>query len=164
MTWHDRIVRACKHSIEHSKLSNSHIKATIKYIRDMEITRREDTSASFPPSRLQPARLNRYTILELAHLPNMEREVMVEDWLESVYGKAVAAAKAISEVPARIQEIHDLDILLEKCSMGKILPNEGRVPASRPPTSTERSPLCDVDTEMVERKIYKWRKWATESV
>ena len=91
---------------------------------------------------------------------------MVEDWLESVYGKAVAAATAISEVrvPAGIQKLHDLDELLEKCSMGKILPNEGRVPASRPPTSTERSPLCDVDTEMVERKIYKWRKWATESV
>ena len=89
---------------------------------------------------------------------------MVEDWLESVYGKAVARVKALSEVPAGIPECHDLDKPLEKCSMGKILPSEGGVLASRPPTSTERSPLCDVDTEMVERKIYKWRKWATESV
>ena len=83
---------------------------------------------------------------------------MVEVWLESVYGEAVEPATAIPEVPAGIQELHDLDKLLE------ILGNEGRVPASRPPTSTERSPLCDVDTEMVERKKYKWRKWATESI
>ena len=130
----------------------------------METTRREDTKAGFPSSHSQPARLNQYTILELAHLPHIEREVMVKDWLESVYGKAVAPAKARPEVPAGIPEFHDSDELLEKCMMGKILPSEGGVLASRPPTSTERSPLCDVDTEMVERKIYKWRKWETESV
>ena len=88
----------------------------------------------------------------------------MEDWLESVYGKAVAPVKGLSEVPAGMPEFHELDKPLEKCSMGKISPSEGGHLASRPPTSTERSALCDVDTEMVERKIYKWRKWATQSV
>ena len=77
---------------------------------------------------------------------------MVEDWLESVYDKIVAPAKALPEVPAGVPEFHDLEKSLEKCSMGENLPSEGGVLASRPPTSTERSPLCDVDTEMVERK------------
>ena len=133
-------------------------------MRDMETTRREDTKAGFPSSGSQPARLNQYTILALAHLPNIQRENMVEDWLESVYGKAVAPAKGRCEVPAGIEEFHDLDKPLETCEMENVLSSEGRCPASRPPTSIERSPLCDVDTEMVERKNYKWRKWATESV
>ena len=144
-------------------MSNSHIKATIEYMRDMETMRGEDTKAGLPSSRPQPARLDRYNILELAHLPIIEREVTVEDWLERVYGKAAVPVRALSEVPGDIPEFHELDNS-EKCSMGKTLRSQGGVLASRPPTSTERSPLCDVDTEMVERKIYKWRKWATESV
>lgn len=87
----------------------------------------------------------------------------MEDWLESVYGETVVPVKALSEVPAGIQEFYDLD-RPEKYGMGKTLRSEGGVLASRPPTSTTRSALCDVDTEMVERKMYKWRKWATESV
>ena len=86
---------------------------------------------------------------------------MVEDWLERVYGKAIGPVKGVSEVAAGIQECYDLNKPLE---MGRTLPSEGGVLASRPPTSTERSALCDVDTEMVERKDYKWRRWATESV
>ena len=129
----------------------------------METTGREDTKAGIPSPRSQPARLNQYTILELAHLPKVEREEMVEDWLESVYGQAVAPVQALSEVPAGIPEIHDLDRPLENGDMGRISPSEVGSLASRPPTSTERSPLCDVDTEMVERKNYKWRTWGTES-
>ena len=157
------MIGACKHSIKNTEWSNSHIRATIEYIRDMETIGREDTQAGLPSSRPQPARLDRYNILELAHLPNIEREVVVEDWLESVYGKTLVPVKALSEVPGGVQDFHDLD-KAEKCRMGKILPSQGGFLASRPSTSTERSPLCDVDTEMVERKIYKWRKWATESV
>lgn len=115
-------------------------------------------------SQVQPARLNQYTMLELARLPSIARDVVVEDWLEGVYGKAIGPAKAVSEGPAGSHEVRDSDRPPKKRSIRDSPPSEGQVLASRPPTSTERSSLCDVDTEMVERKIYKWRKWASESV
>ena len=43
---------------------------------------------------------------------------MVEDWLESVYGKAVAPAKALSEIHAGLPEFYGVDKPLEKYSMG----------------------------------------------
>ena len=131
---------------------------------DIQTSRREDTKAGCLSSRSQPARLDQYTILELARLPIMAKEVMVEGWLERVYGTAVAPAKAPCEGSAGIQRFGDFDKRLEECSIGGSWPSEGRVLASRPPTSMERSALCDVDTEMVERKIYKWRHWPTESI
>ena len=88
----------------------------------------------------------------------------MEDWLESVYGMAVAPVTAVSEVAASLPEFHELDKPLEQCSMGQVSASGEAVLASRPRTSTDRSPLCDVDTEMVERKVYRWRKWRTESV
>lgn len=103
-------------------------------------------------------------MLELARLPSIARDVVVEDWLEGVYGKAIGPAKAVSEGPAGSHEVHDSDRPPKKRSIRDSSPSEGQVLASRPPTSTERSSLCDVDTEMVERKIYKRRKWASESV
>ena len=139
-------------------------KLVYEYIREMETSSREDAKASFSSSRPQPARLNQYTILELARLPSISKKAMVEDWLERVCGKAVAPSATQSEGSAGIQELDESGKTLEKNSLGESLSSEGGVLASRPATGTERSPLCDVDTEMVERKIYKWRKWATESV
>lgn len=116
-------------------------------------SRRDDTQAGFPSSQVQPARLNQYTILELARLPSIAREVVVEDWLEGVYGKAIG--------PAGSYKVHDSDRLPKKCSIRDCSPSEGQVLASRPPTSTEKSSRCDVDTEMVERKTLPYTNMTT---
>ena len=106
-------------------------------------------------------RLNQYTMLELARLPEMTREAMVEDWLERVYGKTTAAAKVGC---AGVAPIRTDGLGSDTSSMQDISAGEGGILASRPPTTTETSGPCDVDTTFTERKIYKWRKWATESV
>ena len=132
-----------------------------------EASRQEDPEAGYPLSQSQPARLDKYNILELARIPSIAKEMVIEDWLESVYGKAAAPvvpAKAPTEGCTSTQEFEGSDTPHEKSSMRDCSPGEGRALASRPPTTTEMSAPCDVDTEMVERKSYKWRKWATESV
>ena len=131
---------------------------------DTKTSRLNDTKARYALSQPQPARLNKYTILELARLPSVARVVVVEDWLERVYGKAAAPAKAIWEGYARLQELDGSDKVQEKSSIRDCSPSEGRVLASRPPTRTEHSAGCDVDSGMVEWPMYRWRKWATKSV
>lgn len=132
---------------------------------ETKVSERDNTKSDCPLSCAEPLRLNKYTILEIARLPSITREVMVEDWLESVYGKTTAPAKIPSEVfaPTRIFE-HDSDKPLETYSNRDSSLSEGQVLASRPPTTTETSVPCDVNTLFNERKMYKWRKWATESV
>lgn len=131
----------------------------------METSKRDDTKADCPSLCAEPLRLDKYTILELARLPNITREVMVEDWLESVYGKTTGPAEVPSEGIAPIQAFeHSSNNAHETCSNRDCSPSEGQVVASRPPTTTEMSAPCDVDTSFIERKTYKWRKWATESV
>ncbi|CAF9910257.1 MAG: hypothetical protein ALECFALPRED_006442 [Alectoria fallacina] len=128
-------------------------------------SRKDDKDAGCPSLYTEPPRLDKYNILELARLPSITREAMVEDWLESVYGKTTAPAKVPWQefAPERVFE-HGSDKPLETGSNRGCSPSEGRVLASRPPTSPETSGPCDVDTTFTERKIYKWRKWATESV
>ena len=89
---------------------------------------------------------------------------MVEDWLENVYGNATSPAIVSLKEPARVEETHGSGKRLEKLATRDNLLDEEGILASRPPTQTERSAPCDVDTEFVERKTYQWRKWATESL
>lgn len=90
---------------------------------------------------------------------------MVEDWLENIYGKTTALVKVPSVGLAATRDmVHSSDKLLETSRIQDCSPSEGRVLASRPPTITETSAPCDVNTPFIKRKGYKWRKWATESV
>ncbi|CAF9913025.1 hypothetical protein IMSHALPRED_000881 [Imshaugia aleurites] len=130
-----------------------------------ETSRRRDAKAGCLLPRIESARLDRYTILELARLPSVTKEVMVEDWLESVYGKTTAPVRAPSAEFAPTGAFgYGSGILFEARSTRDHSPSEGPILASRPPTTTETSVPCDVDTTFIERKMYKWRKWATESV
>lgn len=133
---------------------------------DTKSSRLDDNKARYESSQLQPARLDKYTILELARIPSVARVVEVEDWLGSVYGKAAAPAKATSEGYARMQELNGFDKAQEKSSIRDCFPSEGRVLASRPPTTTAHSARCEVNSGMgmVEWPMYRWRKWATKSV
>ena len=90
---------------------------------------------------------------------------MVEDWLESVDGKSTAPARmpCAGCAPTGVFG-HGSDIVLETASTRDRSPSEGRFLASRAPTPTEGSAPCDANTTFVERKIYKWRTWARESV
>lgn len=126
----------------------------------------DDTKASCPTIHTEPAQLDKYTILELARLPSITREAVVEDWLESVYGKTATPAKVpCEETPPPSGAFEDgSEKSLETCSRRDCSAMEGRAPGSRPPTTTERSAPCDVDTAFMERKVYKWRIWETESV
>ena len=63
------------------------MKPTIKSIMELRAFRRESTEAECRLSCTEPARLNKYSILELARLPGVTREVVIEDQLEGVYGK-----------------------------------------------------------------------------
>lgn len=76
-------------------------------------------------------------------------------------------ASPLHQQECHARDVHPpefLDILLETASTRDRSPSEGRFLASRAPTPTESSAPCDANTTFVERKIYKWRTWATESV
>ena len=111
-----------------------------------------------------PAQLDQYALVELARLPRMVRRVMIEDWLESVYGNATSPAMVLFTEAARIEETHGSDKRLERSSIRDSSVGEEGILASWPSTQTDGSEPCDVDTEFVERKTYRWRRWATESV
>ena len=136
---------------------------------EAETSRQDDTKAGPPSVHTEPARLDKYTILELARLGTVPRKVVIENWLESVYGRATASATVTSEgfAPLEVSEHgsdHGSDNVLETFITRESSPGEGQDLGSRPPTTTGTSGLCDVDTHFVERKTYKWRNWATESV
>ena len=121
-----------------------------------------ESNISRPPGT-PPAQLDQYAFAELARLPRTARRVMIEDWLENIYGNATSPAMVSSKEAARIEETHGSDKRPQRSSIRDNSVGEEGILASRPPTQTERS-ACDVDTEFVERKTYQWRKWATESV
>lgn len=126
---------------------------------------REDTKADSTSVCTEPARLDKYNILELARLPSITIETRVENWLESIYGKTTAPSQLPPAGSGSITALaQGSNKLLETCNNRDHSPTEARALASRPPTSTERSAVCDVDSTFIERKGYKWRKWATESV
>ena len=115
---------------------------------DTKTSKLDDKKARYASSQPQPARLDKYTILELARIPSVARVVVVENWLERVYNKAAAPAKARCEGYARMQELNGSDKAQEKSSIRGCSPSEGQVLASRTPTTTEHSARCEVDSGM----------------
>ena len=131
---------------------------------DTKTSKLDDKKTRYASSQPQPARLDKYTILELARIPSVARVVVVEDWVERVYGRAAAPAKARCDGYARMQEPNGSDKAQEKSSIRDCSPSKGRVLASRRPSTTEHSARCEVDSGMGGMPIVQMAQMGNETV